>query len=66
MQGICDVRPDRWSCVKCEFRWYPRKEIERDLDLLTWEVSRVEDSAVRERMLERLSDLRTMITVVAS
>jgi len=64
--GVCDVRPERWTCNECDFRWYPRKDIERDLDYLHWQLSEVLDQFARDHMQDRIKDLRIMITLVAS
>ena len=65
-EGICDVHPDKWKCGDCDFRWYPRDIVERDLDLLTWQLDHEEDEAVKTSIRNRLSVLRTVITVLAN
>ncbi len=65
LEGICDVRPDRWICASCNFRWYPRKEVEQDLDLLTWQIARPDADTPVVLLHDRLQELREMIGVLA-
>lgn len=64
--GICDVHPDKWKCGDCDFRWYSRGIVERDLDLLTWQLDHEEDDKIKEALRNRIADLRTVITIVAN
>ena len=65
-EGVCDIHPEKWKCGECEFRWYPRDIVERDLDLLTWQLDQEESEAAKTAIRERLSTLRKVITILAN
>lgn len=65
LEGACDVRPDRWFCDSCDFRWYPRKQVEQDLDMLTWQIARPDGDTPVDILRERLAELRGMISILA-
>ena len=64
-EGVCDIHPDKWKCGECDFRWYPRDIVERDLDLLTWHKDQIEDQQIKTAIANRISELRTVITILA-
>ena len=63
--GVCDIRPDKWECTDCDFRWYARTDVERDLDMLTWQLSQLDADIPRDRLQERLTELRKKISTLA-
>lgn len=64
-EGACDINPDKWKCGDCDFRWYPRKIVERDLDLLTWQLEDQGNEKAKTAIRERLTSLRKMISILA-
>lgn len=64
-EGVCDIHPDKWKCGECDFRWYPRKTVERDLDLLTWQLNQELEDGAKEAIQARISVLRKVITILA-
>jgi hypothetical protein len=65
-EGVCDIHPDKWKCGECAFRWYPRDIVERDLDLLTWQLNQELEDGVEEDIQARISVLRKVITTLAN
>ena len=65
-EEICDIHPDKWFCGDCGLKWYDRAIVERDLDLLTWQLKHQHNEHSKQAMRQRLSQLRELITILAN